>query len=47
MAVARRDPRASRWAHESGMIHAKLGDLAASEEHLYLAHDFLCYAPGR
>jgi tetratricopeptide (TPR) repeat protein/transcriptional regulator with XRE-family HTH domain len=28
-----------RWAHESGMIHAKLGDLAAAEEHLRLALD--------
>ncbi|MEU3633032.1 tetratricopeptide repeat protein [Streptomyces fradiae] len=28
-----------RWAHESGMIHAKLGDLAAAEEHLHLALD--------
>ncbi len=26
-----------RWAHESGMIHAKLGDYAAAEEHLHLA----------
>ncbi|WP_443031469.1 tetratricopeptide repeat protein [Streptomyces sp. 2323.1] len=26
-----------RWAHESGMIHAKLGDYAAAEEHLQLA----------
>jgi transcriptional regulator with XRE-family HTH domain len=26
-----------RWAHESGMIHARLGDLAAAEEHLHLA----------
>ncbi|MFD8935415.1 tetratricopeptide repeat protein [Streptomyces sp. NPDC059578] len=28
-----------RWAHESGMIHAKLGDLAVAEEHLNLALD--------
>lgn len=28
-----------RWAHESGMIHATLGDLAAAEEHLRLALD--------
>ncbi|GGU59974.1 hypothetical protein GCM10010211_26250 [Streptomyces albospinus] len=28
-----------RWAHESGMIHAKLGDLTAAEEHLHLALD--------
>jgi transcriptional regulator with XRE-family HTH domain len=28
-----------RWAHESGMIHATLGDLAAAEEHLHLALD--------
>ncbi|MEU8968184.1 tetratricopeptide repeat protein [Streptomyces monashensis] len=28
-----------RWAHDSGMIHAKLGDLAAAEEHLHLALD--------
>lgn len=28
-----------RWAHESGMIHAKLGDLGAAEEHLHLALD--------
>ncbi|MFJ6740729.1 tetratricopeptide repeat protein [Streptomyces sp. NPDC091279] len=28
-----------RWAHESGMIHARLGDLAAAEEHLHLALD--------
>ncbi|WP_055592432.1 hypothetical protein [Streptomyces hirsutus] len=28
-----------RWAHESGMIQAKLGDLAAAEEHLHLALD--------
>ncbi|MFF1714398.1 tetratricopeptide repeat protein [Streptomyces sp. NPDC058268] len=28
-----------RWAHESGMIHARLGDLAAAEEHLRLALD--------
>lgn len=28
-----------RWAHESGMIHAKLGDLNAAEEHLHLALD--------
>ncbi|MFJ6661272.1 tetratricopeptide repeat protein [Streptomyces sp. NPDC091377] len=28
-----------RWAHESGMIHAKLGDYAAAEEHLHLALD--------
>lgn len=26
-----------RWAHDSGMIHARLGDLAAAEEHLHLA----------
>lgn len=26
-----------RWAHESGMIHAKLGDYAAAEELLHLA----------
>jgi tetratricopeptide (TPR) repeat protein len=28
-----------RWAHESGMIHARLGDLAAAEDHLHLALD--------
>ncbi|WP_439947143.1 helix-turn-helix transcriptional regulator [Streptomyces sp. BBFR109] len=28
-----------RWAHESGMIHARLGDLDAAEEHLHLALD--------
>ncbi|MFB8414807.1 tetratricopeptide repeat protein [Streptomyces albidoflavus] len=28
-----------RWAHESGMIHAKLGNLVAAEEHLRLALD--------
>ncbi|MER7488726.1 tetratricopeptide repeat protein [Streptomyces sp. NPDC126497] len=28
-----------RWAHDSGMIHARLGDLAAAEEHLSLALD--------
>jgi hypothetical protein len=28
-----------RWAHDSGMIHARLGDLAAAEEHLNLALD--------
>nr|WP_307841652.1 tetratricopeptide repeat protein [Streptomyces endocoffeicus] len=28
-----------RWAHDSGMIHAKLGDLTAAEEHLHLALD--------
>lgn len=28
-----------RWAHDSGMIHAQLGDLAAAEEHLHLALD--------
>ncbi|MFT2019110.1 tetratricopeptide repeat protein [Streptomyces sp. 796.1] len=28
-----------RWAHESGMIHTQLGDLAAAEEHLHLALD--------
>jgi len=28
-----------RWAHESGMIHATMGDLAAAEEHLHLALD--------
>ncbi|MFH8582848.1 tetratricopeptide repeat protein [Streptomyces celluloflavus] len=28
-----------RWAHESGMIHAVMGDLAAAEEHLHLALD--------
>ncbi|MEU1662796.1 tetratricopeptide repeat protein [Streptomyces sparsogenes] len=28
-----------RWAHESGMIHATLGELAAAEEHLHLALD--------
>jgi transcriptional regulator with XRE-family HTH domain len=30
---------AGRWAHESGMIHARLGDLTAAEEHLHLALD--------
>jgi transcriptional regulator with XRE-family HTH domain len=30
---------AGRWAHESGMIHATLGDLPAAEEHLHLALD--------
>lgn len=28
-----------RWAHDSGMIHARLGDMAAAEEHLHLALD--------
>jgi len=28
-----------RWAHESGMIHARLGDLATAEDHLHLALD--------
>ncbi|WP_443074116.1 tetratricopeptide repeat protein [Streptomyces sp. NBC_01456] len=28
-----------RWAHESGMIHVQMGDLAAAEEHLHLALD--------
>ncbi|MFD7922413.1 helix-turn-helix domain-containing protein [Streptomyces sp. NPDC059740] len=28
-----------RWAHESGLIHARLGDLDAAEEHLRLALD--------
>lgn len=28
-----------RWAHESGMIHATMGDLPAAEEHLHLALD--------
>lgn len=28
-----------RWAHESGMIHATLGDWEAAEEHLHLALD--------
>ena len=28
-----------RWAHEAGMIHASLGDLAAAEEHLHVALD--------
>ncbi|MEU9489428.1 tetratricopeptide repeat protein [Streptomyces decoyicus] len=28
-----------RWAHESGMIHATMGDLTAAEEHLHLALD--------
>lgn len=28
-----------RWAHDSGMIHARLGDLAAAEEHLHVALD--------
>lgn len=28
-----------RWAHESGMIHAKLGHLDAAEDHLRLALD--------
>ncbi|WP_411140388.1 tetratricopeptide repeat protein [Streptomyces sp. x-80] len=28
-----------RWAHESGMIHASMGDLPAAEEHLHLALD--------
>ncbi|SFL82882.1 hypothetical protein SAMN05192584_12852 [Streptomyces pini] len=28
-----------RWAHESGMIHAKMSDLQAAEEHLRLALD--------
>ncbi|MBB1246995.1 tetratricopeptide repeat protein [Streptomyces durbertensis] len=28
-----------RWAHESGMIHLRLGDLSAAEEHLRLALD--------
>lgn len=28
-----------RWAHDSGMIHARLGDLTAAEEHLHLALD--------
>lgn len=28
-----------RWAHESGMIHARMGDWPAAEEHLHLALD--------
>ncbi|MEU7184565.1 tetratricopeptide repeat protein [Streptomyces sp. NPDC045369] len=28
-----------RWAHESGMIFSRLGDLPAAEEHLHLALD--------
>lgn len=28
-----------RWAHDSGMIHARLGDLTAAEEHLHRALD--------
>jgi tetratricopeptide (TPR) repeat protein len=28
-----------RWAHESGMIHTRLGDYAAAEEHIHLALD--------
>ncbi|MFC9227812.1 hypothetical protein ACFTZI_02400 [Streptomyces decoyicus] len=28
-----------RWAHESGMIHATMGDLTAAEEHLHLSLD--------
>lgn len=28
-----------RWAHESAMIHARLGDLEAAEEHLHLSLD--------
>ncbi|MDT0413134.1 MULTISPECIES: tetratricopeptide repeat protein [unclassified Streptomyces] len=28
-----------RWAHDSGMIHARLGDLGAAAEHLRLALD--------
>lgn len=28
-----------RWAHETGMIHSRLGDLTAAEEHLRLALD--------
>ncbi|WP_206325911.1 MULTISPECIES: helix-turn-helix transcriptional regulator [unclassified Streptomyces] len=28
-----------RWAHESGMIHARMGDWSAAEEHLRLALD--------
>ncbi|MGA5442230.1 tetratricopeptide repeat protein [Streptomyces griseoincarnatus] len=28
-----------RWAHETGMIHTRLGDLTAAEEHLHLALD--------
>ncbi|MGG7572883.1 hypothetical protein [Streptomyces sirii] len=28
-----------RWAHESGMIISRLGDLDAAEEHLHLALD--------
>ncbi|WP_433894675.1 tetratricopeptide repeat protein [Streptomyces sp. CA-111067] len=28
-----------RWAHEAGMIHATMGDLATAEEHLHLALD--------
>lgn len=30
---------AGRWAHDSGMIHARLGDLNAAQEHLHLALD--------
>ncbi|KOU73766.1 transcriptional regulator [Streptomyces sp. XY66] len=28
-----------RWAHEAGMVHNRLGDLTAAEEHLLLALD--------
>ncbi len=40
--VAGSDSRAAhyspgRWAHESGMILSRLGDLEAAEEHLQLA----------
>ncbi|MFE4666259.1 tetratricopeptide repeat protein [Streptomyces sp. NPDC056716] len=28
-----------RWAHETGMIYSRLGDLTAAEEHLHLALD--------
>ncbi|WP_407639039.1 tetratricopeptide repeat protein [Actinacidiphila yeochonensis] len=28
-----------RWTHDAGMIHARLGDHAAAEEHLHLALD--------
>ncbi|MGP3685238.1 hypothetical protein ACTVZO_11085 [Streptomyces sp. IBSNAI002] len=33
-ADTRADPPPIRWAHESGMINARLGDLASAEEHL-------------
>ncbi|WP_050514456.1 hypothetical protein [Streptomyces rimosus] len=33
-----------RWAHESGLILSRLGDLPAAEEHLHLGVVFKCHA---